>query len=489
MEEQGLLWEVVEIADCIECTKPLYDELFIRGIEFNSKNVKDGDLFIAMQGEYTDGHKYVNDAFSRGAAAALVSRIPDCLSKEEREKLFLVKDTKQAMISLAKFRRSQLQGKVIGVTGSVGKSSTKNMLLHYQKQHRNVSAAVRSFNNENGVCISMMRTPRDVDCAIYEMGMDKAGEIANLSSIIQPDIAVITTVGKAHLGAFDKVKDIADAKAEIFSHCASNAIAILNHDNEYFNYLCDCAINYNVNHIISFGKHPESDVRLLSIEHNAGRLDVIVSIFGDIINIHTGWMPDHQVMNFLIVLAVESILQEDFHIHMNDIISLPWCSMKGRGQLSEIVVKQWGNDSGILVMDESYNANPVSMKAAIKSFGSLKSHPFVKNRNTGYCYAVLGDMLGLGKTEDYEHAALSEIKDLENFDRIITVGKQMKSMMYKLPEHLRGPSFIDVQSAIEYVVNIVSNGDLVFIKGSNAIGLSHMVQDLQQLGSMKYINL
>ncbi len=323
------------------------------GASIDSRTTAKGDLFVAIEGPVFDGHQFVGAAFANGAAAGLVSAVPDALT--ETSALHVVDDTMAALTALGAASRARTSARIAAVTGSAGKTGTKEALRHVLEAQGPTSASRSSFNNHWGVPLSLARMPAETAFGIFEVGMNHAGEIEPLSRLIRPHVAIVTTVEAAHLEFFDSVEAIADAKSEIFAGRASDGTAVLTRDNPHFDRLAGAAHRYGVANIVAFGAAPQSDVRLLDSTPADGHGEISASIGGRRVDYRLGVAGRHWVMNSLAVLAAVGALGADVEAAARSLAG--FAELDGRGKSHRITI----GDAAITLIDESYNANPASM--------------------------------------------------------------------------------------------------------------------------------
>ena len=416
------------------------------GVCIDTREIKKDDLFVALT-DNRDGHDFVAEAFAKGASAALVSRVPNgCDDKN----LLIVADVLKGLGDMARYARKRTEAKIIGITGSVGKTSCKEMLRLVLSAQGATHAAERSFNNHWGVPLTLARMPQDTDFAVIEIGMNHAGEIAPLAKMARLDVALITTVGAVHLAAFDSVEEIAQEKAEIFSGLKSGGVAVLNRDIDSWNFLSMRAEQMGAS-VTSFGEDERADfpVRL-----------------GERLFVDTLSLDKHVAVNKMAILACVSVLGID--IEADNVCSTlkGFRALKGRGFRTTISVP---NGEATLI-DESYNANPLSMAATLNSLA--------QNTPQGKKIAIIGDMLELGKDEKTFHADIKNLPCLKKIDTIHTIGTLMKNLHNVLPEDKRGEHFADATACIARANDIIHAGDLVMIKGSFSMNLGKIINHL-----------
>lgn len=428
-------------------------------ISIDSRSLQAGDLFFALQGEHVDGHKYVASALAQGAAVAVVTHIPDGMSSDAP--LLVVKDTVDALNAMANFSRNRVNATIFGVTGSVGKTSTKEALKFALEPLGKVHATMGNFNNHLGVPITLCRMPSDTDYAVFEMGMNHAGEIAMLTKQLRPEIAIITTVEAVHLEFFDSLEGIADAKAEIFLGLEGKKVAVLNKDNAYFDHVAAAATSAGVSRILSFGSDKQASCRLVSYETASDSCRITADIEGKILSYQIGVHGVHQARNTLAVLAAIHAAGGDIEASAEALSNFG--APKGRGRRYQI------NHSFTLI-DDSYNASPASVKAALQVLGN--------DETAGRKIAILGDMLELGEDSVILHKTLKEDIIASGIDKVVTVGLLMKELHDSLPAKNQGGHYANVQELIPMLLSHIQSRDMVLVKGSHGVGLYHIVDAL-----------
>lgn len=428
----------------------------VSGVTFDSREVEHGHLFVAMPGTVADGHDFVPKAFGAGAAAMLVS-------KPVEGSHVLVADVPQALTDLAIAARKRMTGKVLGVTGSVGKTSTKEALYAALERYAKgkVHRSVKSYNNHTGVPLSLARMPRDSEFAVLEMGMNAKGEIAALTRLVRPHVALITTLASAHIEYLGSMEAIADAKAEIFEGLEAEGIAILPEDTPYRDRLVKAA-RKTAERTITFG-HGDADVCAIHAvrAENGGSL-VTARLVESELTYTIAQRGDHWVMNSLAVLAAVEAVGADLAIAGLALADMG--GLKGRGERHRLPIE----GGHYLLIDESYNANPASMAATLKALG--------EERDIGRRIAVLGPMRELGEHGAELHASLAPDVIEAKVDHLILVGEEMRP----LEKALNGAVVVDradnVDAVTELLARLVRPGDAVLVKASNSIGLAKLVE-------------
>ncbi|NUY39392.1 UDP-N-acetylmuramoyl-tripeptide--D-alanyl-D-alanine ligase [Wolbachia endosymbiont of Litomosoides brasiliensis] len=424
-------------------------------ISTDTRNIKKGDLFIALKGENFDGHDFLHEAFLKGAAAAIVSE-----DKYRNLPLIVVQDTLKALHDMASYyiRNVLVNAEVIAITGSVGKTTTKDMLYTVLSQYGVSHVNDGNLNNNIGLPLTILKAPENCRYLILEMGMNKAGEIKELSKISNPNIAVITNIEPVHVENFSSLFDIAQAKLEILWGMKNSGTLILNRDNGYYDYLSS-RVNGNV---ISFGRSESATVCLLNVAEGDGGLSLKIRLNNNrIMNCNLCVRGEHFVYS---VLAVVAIMQNlGLNLSKLPLTLQNFSITKGRGS----VHKAEYNGKYIHLIDDSYNASPASMKAAIRTLGTYSNWRKV---------ALLGDMLELGNESVAFHIKLLDYIIKYDVDKVYTVGKFMLKLYSLLPDNIRGTHFNDSNQLKSNLANIVQNNDVVLVKGSRGVKMDLIVR-------------
>ena len=448
------LWTSGEIASATGGTASAPFE--VTGVTFDSREVGPGDLFVAMAGTVHDGHKFVDSAFAAGAAGAIVSQ-------PVSGPHVLVNDTFAALQALGRASRQRSRATIIGVTGSVGKTSTKEALYAALDRNRpgRVHRSVKSYNNHTGVPLSLARMPRDAEFAVLEMGMNHAGEIRALTTQVRPHVALITAIAPAHIENLGSEEAIADAKAEIFDGLERDGVAILPNDTPQRDRLVKAARRH-ADRIITFGSG-DADVHAIhAVSAESGGSLISAGLLEREITFTISQRGEHWVSNALAVLAAVEAVGEDVAVAALALADLG--GLKGRGERHTLEL-----DGGeILLIDESYNANPASMAATLKSLGAEKD----VNRRI----AVLGPMRELGEHTLKLHAALAPAVRAAHVDRLILIGDEMRPLAEEVVGTISFDLVSSVDEATQSLMEIVRPGDAVLVKASNSIGLAKLVE-------------
>jgi len=438
-----------------------------RRVSIDSRTAQSGDLFVALNGPHFDGHDFIAGALKGGASAAVVHRMTETLSGDAP--LLLFNDTMLALEAVGNAARARTKAKFIAVTGSVGKTSTKEALRLALATAGNTYATTGNLNNQWGVPLSLANMPRNSRFGVFELGMNHAGEIGPLSRQVRPEIAIVTTVAPAHLEFFASVEAIADAKAEIFEGMPKDGIAILNRDDGHFARLSDHARHHGISRIIGFGKHEEATARLIdyAAEGEGGRIRA--RILGREVSYVIGAAGLHQAINSLAVLAAVMSLNVDVDIAAAALTQMQ--ALKGRGQRSRVALA----GGSFEIIDESYNASPAAMRAAIQVLALTKPARGARR------IVVLGDMRELGPEGARLHADLAADLSAAGVDLVFTAGPLMASLNSALPAALRGAHFSDSASLAPAVLEAMRPGDIVLVKGSLGSRMGPIVEALKGL--------
>jgi UDP-N-acetylmuramoyl-tripeptide--D-alanyl-D-alanine ligase len=450
----SVLWTSDEIAAATGGTVSTPFE--VTGVTFDSREVGRGDLFVAMPGTVHDGHKFVDAAFEAGAAGAIVSRAVGGPH-------VLVDDTFAALQALGRASRERSKATVLGVTGSVGKTSTKEALYAALERNRpgKVHRSVKSYNNHTGVPLSLARMPRDAEFAVLEMGMNNKGEIAALTRQVRPHIAIITAIAPAHIENLGSEEAIADAKAEIFDGLEPDGVAILPNDTPHRDRLVKAARRH-ADRIVTFGTG-DADVHAIhAVSAETGGSLISAALLERELTFTISQRGEHWVSNALAVLAAVEAVGEDVAVAALALSDLG--GLKGRGERHRL-----GIDGGeIVLIEESYYANPASMAATLMSLGA--------EREVTRRIAVLGPMRELGAHSGALHAALAPAVTDAHVDRLILIGEEMRPLAEQIVGTISFDLVADVDEATDTLMHMVHPGDAVLVKASNSVGLAKLVE-------------
>jgi UDP-N-acetylmuramoyl-tripeptide--D-alanyl-D-alanine ligase len=436
------------------------------GVSIDTRSIEPGDLFIAVRGENYDAHDFLENAFDGGAATAMVGRIPQ--DHGGGHPLLIVDDTYAGLRRLARAARRRTKAKVIGITGSVGKTSTKEALAVALGPSGKVTASRGNLNNIWGVPLSIARMPADTTFGIFEVAMNHAGEITPLSRLVKPDIAIVTTVDAVHLEFFDSVEEIAHAKAEIFDGMDSSGTVILNADNAYFELMSSEAKARGITDIITFGENNDADVRLTDFQAN-GTSQISCEILGEAMAFPLALPGRHSAQNAMAVLAAVKAAGGDLAAAAQALGTM--ATPEGRGRRVAIELPGGGTAT---IIDDAYNASPASMRAA---FGVLsQTEPGAGGRRI----AVLGDMLELGHGSARAHEELAPDLLAANVDLVLTTGANMMNLDDTLPRRKRGGHTARAEDLVPLLLDVLKPGDIVLVKASHSQQLTQVVEALSE---------
>ncbi len=448
----------------------------VHGVSIDTRTLGAGDLFVALK-DVRDGHDFVARALKNGAGAALVSHRPKGLAKDAP--LLVVDNVLGALVALARAARLRCKGKVIAVTGSVGKTTTKEMLRVALAGQGRVHAAVMSLNNHWGVPLTLARMPRETEFSILEIGMNHAGEITPLSQLARPDVAVVTTVAEAHMAAFTDITDIAHAKAEVFDGMEAGGIAVLNRDIATFDILATAALARGVD-MVTFGAAELADNRLENVRQRDGVSVVTASIDGQPILFKIGVPGRHLVHNALAVLAAVKAVGADPVIAALDLAQ--WQPPQGRGQRHWIALDPLKDELRLELIDDAYNANPASMRAAFEVLADSVPVGGIGRIKKGRRIAFLTDMLELGEDGPARHSDIARLSSMDSVDIVHLAGPLMQHLHRALPPQKQGEWYPQAHELATRVHSLLDAGDVVMVKGSKGSRASLVVDAIKKLG-------
>lgn len=435
----------------------------IAGVSIDSRSIKSDELFVAVKAK-RDGHNFINDAIRLGAKGALVDHIPADIPSNTP--LLLVPSVQEALENLGKYRREKSQAKLVAITGSVGKTSSKNMLKTILELQGKTHASPASFNNYLGVPLTLANLPIDAAYAVVEIGMNKPGEIEPLARMAAADVVLITAIGKAHLEAFGDIAGIAHEKAQIVKGLKSKGIAVLNADTPGYEILKKQTIK-NGSQFISFGGI-DSNLRAKKMQKLNGRIKVQCQFNDRDLEFIVGSSGFHFAENSLGVLLCVDCLGADIEKASQDLAK--WEPSSGRGSFEKILLPS-GN---IFLIDDAFNANPSSMKSALQLLSQ-------RTLNCSRRVAFLGDMLELGENEVMLHEEIISWPELADVDIIHTLGPLMHYLHKKLPSNIKGCHYESKNELISDLENILQEGDKVLVKSSKSVGLSSVVDAIRSM--------
>lgn len=435
----------------------------VSGISIDSRTLKPGDAFFAIKGEKFDGHDFATAAIKAGAGVLVVAegRLP-ALGRINVP-MIVVPDVLAALQKAAVAARARTRARIIAVTGSAGKTTTKDMLREVLSAAGTVHAADRSFNNHWGVPLTLARMPADCDYAVFEIGMNHAGEIRPLSQYVRPHIAIVTMIAAAHLGHFASLEEIAMAKAEIFEGVEKGGHALINRDDKRWRLLEKAAREAGVEHVWGFGQNGRATFRLMEWQQGSEDSTVKVRLAGEEHMARIGLPGRHIVQNALAVMGAAYLAGADMSkimIALSDVRA-----GEGRGRRHRLAHPK----GTFTLIDESYNANPASMKAAVDLLDATTVG------EGGRRIAVLGDMLELGIHSQKLHAELAQLIAGSQIDLVLLAGEEMRALAEAAPEGREVRHFVSLGDLEQALNQAVGPGDAVMIKSSNGIGFSKLV--------------
>tara|TARA_Y100000746_G_C15440495_1_gene422613 strand:+ start:91 stop:1503 length:1413 start_codon:yes stop_codon:yes gene_type:complete len=438
----------------------------ISGVSIDTRILKPNELFVALT-DKRDGHNFILDAIEMGASGALVSRVPRNLPTDFP--LIIVEDVSRALTSLGEAGRLRINGKVIAITGSVGKTSTKEMLKTILSNQLKIHASESSYNNHLGVPLTLANMPLDTQVAVVEIGMNHPGEILPLAEKARPDVAVITNIATAHLAAFESIIQIAEEKATILNSLKEEGIGIISGDYESLNKV----VEITNSKLITFGQSENVDWRLSDIRNISSGTICHVMAKKHNFYFRLNVIGDHYAINALAALCAVEAVGGDI---TKAIIALKdWKPFKGRGERSYINL---GDDMVIQLIDESYNASPASMISSLNALVTTRLPENIKGRRI----AILGDMKELGSSEVCLHKVIKNDPSIRDISVIHCVGKLMKTLFDHLPNNKRGLHTSSADELIKHIKVLLKPGDIVMVKGSLSMKMKLVVDAIKGLG-------
>ena len=446
------------------------------GVSIDTRTIQPGDLFVALTAA-RDGHDFVAQALENGASAALVSRIPDDLTEDAP--LLIVEDVQAALEALGRAARARTKARVVAITGSVGKTSTKEMLAAVLADQGRTHASVASYNNHWGVPLTLARMPAETQFAVIEIGMNHPGEIAPLAKMARPHVAIVTTVAAAHLEAFESIDGIAAEKGSICEGLEPRGVAVLNGDVPTYPILEQAARAQNAR-IITFGESSRCHHRATEVRISSGATVVQARAWRTPVLYKVGSEGRHYAINALAVLATILALKAD---RGRAVLALAaWSAVSGRGQRIKIVLDLVERHLSLELIDDAYNANPTSMAASLEVLAAAHTEDGVGRIAKGRRIAILGDMKELGPDAEALHARLADLPAMVAIDIVHCVGPLMKSLHDALPLEKRGLWFEDTSRALRDLRGRLDGGDVVLVKGSLSMGLGRIVDAIRKMG-------
>jgi len=435
----------------------------INKASINSKEIKKDDIFFAIKGKKKDGNFYTKEAFNKGASIAVVNKIRTSLKKNKQVK---VKDVLKFLTKSSKIIRQNFKGKIIAITGSCGKTSLKELLSNTLNKFSSATFSPKSFNNKFGVPLSLFNLNLNHKNGVFELGMDKKGEIEFLSEIVNPDIGVITNISYAHAKNFKNIKQIAIAKSEIINNIRKNGSLVLNADDKFYNFHRKIGLKKNLT-IVSFSMKKKGNINLDCIKKESKKYKLSFVINGKKQYFFVHSIYENYIKNLLATISILYCLENIKYL--NPYIFYENKVVEGRGDISIIKLK----NKKIFLIDESYNSNPLSLRSAIKNFDLIKI-------NNDRKHIVIGDMLELGKHSKKLHKEISKVINLSSIYKVNVFGKDVKETYKKIVAKKKGYILKRTSQIFDLIINNLNNNDYLMIKGSNLTGLNKFVKILKR---------
>jgi UDP-N-acetylmuramoyl-tripeptide--D-alanyl-D-alanine ligase len=435
---------------------------FASTICLDSRNIEVGDVFVAILGEESDGHQFVDHAIKNGAIACIISDKKKF--NENKYPFLLVEDTYEALRDISDHLTKQNNALRIAITGSVGKTTTKNYLHSILKRYGKTVSSPQSFNNYLGVILSRSKVEKDTDYAIFEVGMNRQNEISKLSHLIKPNIAIITNIGEAHIGNLGSKENIAIEKTKIMDGMDKEGLVIIPHDSEFYNLLINSVKQKKLSYI-TFGKNIKADINISKIKRTANISKIYFNIYGKRYTFETELQNLNLIDNYMPILAVAS----HYNFNLDEVLKHLGSVEQGDGRWKEIVFKK--NTGVVTLVDDSYNASPTSVMAAIESIDKY-SNPSIKRK-----IIILGDMLELGDLKDEYHSQLIEFINKTSIHEVYLCGAIMKSHFENIKMQKKRKWFDAVESISINDDFDLKAGDLILLKGGNKIKISKLVKE------------
>ncbi len=447
-----------------ESKSKISNKIRINNISINSKTIKKDDVFFAIKGKRVDGNKFIHEALKRKSSLVIVNKLN---KKFKLSKQVKVENSLNFLSKCSSILRDNINAKIISITGSCGKTTLKEMIGLTLKKISRTTFSPKSFNNQFGVPLSLFNLKQNDKFGVFEVGMDKKGEINSLTKIIKPNLGVITNISYAHSKNFKNIKKIAEAKAEIMNNIKKNGIIVLNKDDNFYNYHEKLALKKKLK-VISFAiRSKSSTVKLVKIKKIKKKFELIISLDGNLLSFYSSNDNKSNIYNILATLASISPYINVKSLNRN--IFLNFKSLNGRGDISDITL----NDKKFFLIDETYNSNPLSLKNAIENFDRIVS----KNSKK---YLILGDMLELGKHSLRQHKLISEVINKTKIDRVYVIGNYIKETFKGLKLNKKGEILKNRLSIIDLINTDLKNNDYLMIKGSNSTDLHEITAKIKK---------
>ena len=456
-------WSPIQIEKALNLSQKINHS--IKGVSINSKTLRKNNIFLPLKGKNHDGHKFISEAFKGGASLSLanIKGYKKFKLQKFKKRIILVKNVLSSLHQLASYSRKEIKGKVVAITGSVGKTSVKEALSFTLNDNTKVQSSTGNFNNLIGMPINLANFNNEADISILELGMNKKGEIKKMSNICNPDIGLITKISSAHIGNFNSLKDIALAKAEIFFNMNKLGTAIINKNDPYYSLLEKIVKNLGIKNIITFGASKNCDIKLINYKYKSkNSCKVFLEVLGKKIDFHLNNLGDHWIENSLAITSVIVALNKDINSFIQKISKFK--AVKGRGKILNV---QYRNKR-ITLIDDSYNSSPESLKSSIiflNRFG---------NKKRKIC--VLGDMFELGKFSKKLHLQIKKILKENKVSCVYTIGREMKNLFNTLPKSIECKHSENLEELYLGLKANIKNNDIILFKASRAIQLDKIIK-------------
>jgi len=447
-----------------ESSSQIPKKTIIKKVSINSKNIKKNDIFFAIKGKRIDGNRFIGEAFKKNSSLAIVNNINKNYPLSKQIK---VKNTLNFLTKCSNNYRENIDAKIISITGSCGKTTLKEMIGFILKKISRITISPKSFNNKYGVPLSLFNLKQNDEFGVFEVGMDKKGEIDHLTKITKPDLGVITNISYAHSKNFKNIHQIAQAKAEIMNNIKKDGSIVLNTDDDFYTYHKKFALKQKLK-VISFGiKSKSSMIRLIKIKKIKNKFDLLINVNGQSLSFFSHNDNKSHLYNILATLASISFFMNIKQL--NKEIFLDFKIPNGRGDISKVKLK----NKYIFLVDETYNSNPLSLKTAIENFDKIES----KNSKK---YLILGDMLELGKHSEKQHKLISKIINKTKINKVYVIGKYIKETFKRLKSNKKAKILNNNFSITDLINKNLNNNDYLMIKGSNSTGLYKLMNTLKR---------
>lgn len=458
-----MIWNSKTLAEALSQEVP---EGIIGGrIIFNSKDISKGDIFLALSGGARDGHDFIADALEQGASAIIARYVPTALA--DANKIILVSDTYYALLELARYKRAKSSAYFIGITGSVGKTSTKEALLKVMSQYGKTYANVGNYNNHIGVPLSLASMPDDVDYAIIEMGMNHSSEISGLSKLVKPHFAIITTIAEVHIANFANFEELIAAKCEIFEGLQPKGSVAIHQGDRIYKSQISHLTNYDVDKIYNFGTHNDSIVKLCDFQQNSVEAIAHYKIKGQMVQVRSSNLTSNLAHNYMPIFALCYHLQKPLEVVAQELsLNKP---LFGRGNILSLCY----NNINFKIIHDCYNASPIATRAAIFELG--KVHHDAKRK-----IVCLADMFELGEPSKQIHQSLLVDLKEANIDKVICVGEHIQSLWEVLPPEMALANFTSYKMFEQNWQDFFEDGDIILFKGSHGTNLYKVVEKIIQ---------